>query len=143
MVKRRSKKNKSGTHGHGSSKKNRGAGNKGGRGNAGIGKKGHQKKQKADGKIHELGEQGFNSRSEPQEGINLRDLDQKIETFVEEGLAKETENGFEFNAKEAGYDKVLGKGKLTKKITIKAEKFSTTAENKIQESDSEAITLEE
>lgn len=142
MVRRRSKKNKSGTHGHGSSKKNRGAGNRGGRGNAGSGKKGQSKNMTKEG-INELGENGFNSRQEPQNGINLRDIDQRIQEFVDEGVAEESGEGFIFHADEAGYNKILGGGKLTRDIEIRAEKFSDSAEQKIEEAGAEAVVLED
>lgn len=142
MTKRRSKKKKSGSHGKGSSKKGRGAGNRGGRGKAGQGKKGQQKKMTKEG-IVELGEQGFNSRTPEQDGINLRDIDEQIETFVEAGVAEETDSGYVFHADEAGYEKVLGTGKLTKDIEIHAEKFSSSAEKKIEESGGEAVKVEE
>jgi len=140
MTKRRSKKNKSGSHGYGSSKKNRGAGNRGGRGNAGKGKKAKHEKMTKDG-VHKLGEHGFNSRQREQTGINLRDIDQRIEEFVEAGVAEETDSGYVFYADEAGYDKILGGGKITREIEIQAEKFSSSAEEKIEDSDSEAIQL--
>ncbi|MFB6203210.1 MAG: uL15m family ribosomal protein [Candidatus Nanohaloarchaea archaeon] len=143
MVKRRSKKKKSGSHGHGSSKKNRGAGNRGGRGNAGRGKKaGHHKME--GGEVHELGEKGFNRHgSTEQDGINLRDIDQRIEEFVESGAAEETEDGYVFHADRAGYDKVLGTGKLTREIEIRAEEFSDSAERKIEETGAEPVEIEE
>jgi len=141
MVKRRSKKKKSGSHGYGSSKKNRGAGNRGGRGNAGRGKKAHHHKQTKDG-VHEMGEKGFNSRQPEQNGINLRDIDQTIETFVEEGTAEETDNGYVFHADKAGYEKVLGTGRLTRNIEIRAEEFSDSAQRKLDEGDGEAVQLE-
>lgn len=140
MTKRRSKKNKSGSNGYGSSKKNRGAGNRGGRGNAGKGKKAKHEKMTKDG-IHQLGEKGFNSRQRDQTGINLRDLDQRIEEFVEEGVAEKDGDKYVFHAEKAGYDKILGRGKITQEIEIHAEKFSSSAEEKIQDSDSEAIEL--
>lgn len=142
MVKRRDKKKKSGTHGHGSGKNNRGAGHRGGRGKAGRGKKGAQKKMTEEG-VHELGEKGFNSRHREQDGINLRDIDERIEEFVEEGVAEETDSGYVFNAEEAGYGKVLGSGRLTREIEIHAENFSSTAEKKIQESEGEAVKIED
>ncbi len=142
MTKRRSKKKKSGTHGHGSSKKNRGAGHRGGRGNAGRGKKAKHEKMTKDG-VHQLGEDGFNTRNEDQTGINLRDLDQQIERMVEEGLAEETEDGFKVDLEELGYDKVLAKGRLTKNIEVHAPKFSSRAEEKIEESDGKAVETEE
>lgn len=137
MTKRRSKKSKSGSHGHGSSKKNRGAGNRGGRGNAGRGKKAKHEKMTEEG-VHELGEKGFTGGDE-QTGINLRDIDQRIEEFVEEGLAEEEDGKYVFHADEAGYDKVLGSGRLTQEIEIHAEKFSSSAEEKIEEAGAEAV----
>lgn len=142
MTKRRSKKNKSGSHGYGSSKKNRGAGSRGGRGNAGSGKKGQSQRMTEEG-VQELGEKGFNSRKPDQNAINLRDIDQKIETFIEEDSAEKTEEGYKFYAEKAGYDKILGKGRLTKNIEIHAEDFSSTAERKIEDSDSELVKEEE
>jgi large subunit ribosomal protein L15 len=142
MVKRRSNKNKSGSHGYGSSKKNRGAGNRGGRGDAGSGKKGQSKNMTKEG-INELGEHGFNSRKPEQDGINLRDIDQRIDEFVEEGVAEETDSGYVFHADEAGYDKVLGGGQIRNSIEVRAESFSDSAERKIEESDSEAVVLED
>ena len=142
MTKRRSKKNKSGSHGHGSSKKNRGAGNRGGRGKAGGGKKAQSKNMTKSG-INELGEEGFNSRKESQNGINLKDIDQRIEEFVEQGLAEEDDGSYVFHADEAGYDKILGGGKITRSIEIRAESFSDSAEEKIEESEAEATLVEE
>ena len=142
MVKRRSSKNKSGSNGYGSSKKNRGAGNRGGRGKAGSGKKAQSKNMKKDG-VNKLGEEGFNSRKDPQNGINLRDIDEKIESFVAQGLAEENEDGFVFDADEAGYDKILGSGQIRKPVEIRAKKFSDSAESKIEESDATAVKLEE
>lgn len=142
MTKRRKKKKKSGSHGYGSSKKNRGAGSRGGRGNAGRGKKAKHEKMTGEG-VHELGEKGFNSRNREQTGINLREIDQRIESFVEEGVAEEKDSGYVFYAEKAGFDKVLGKGRLTTEIEIHAEKFSSTAEEKIEEAGAEAVNVEE
>jgi len=142
MVKRRKKKKKSGSHGYGSSKKNRGAGSRGGRGNAGRGKKAKHGKMTKDG-IHKLGEKGFTSRKGEQTGINLRDIDQRIEEFVEEGFAEKTDSGYVFYADKAGYEKVLGKGHLNNQIEIHAKKFSSSAEEKIEETDSEIVEIEE
>ncbi len=138
MTKRRSKKNKSGSHGYGSSKKNRGAGNRGGRGNAGSGKKGQSKRLTKEG-VQELGERGFNSRKPEQNAINLRDIDQRIDEMVEEGLATEDGGKYVLDLDELGYDKVLGKGHLNKEVEIHAESFSSSAERKIEEADGEAV----
>lgn len=142
MTNRRSKKNKSGSHGHGSSKKNRGAGHRGGRGNAGRGKKAKHEKMTEEG-VHQLGEHGFNSRTPEQTGINLRDIDQQIERMVEEGLAEETDDGYRVDLEELGYEKVLAKGHLTKDIEIHAPKFSSRAEEKIEDGEGKAVKTEE
>lgn len=131
----------SGTHGHGSSKKNRGAGNRGGRGKAGLGKKAKHKKSSIKGDDH-LGEKGFKRDADDEDGINLRDIDQRIDAFVADGVAEEDGDSYVFNARDAGYDKVLGAGRLTKDIDVKADAFSDTATRKIEEHGNEAIVLE-
>ncbi len=142
MTKRRSKKNKSGSHGHGSSKKNRGAGSRGGRGKAGSGKKASHNRMTEEG-LKEMGEHGFNPfEDNEQDGLNLRDIDQRIEEMVEAGLAEEEDGRFIVDLDELGYEKVLGTGKLTKEIEIHAESFSSSAERKIEESEGEAVVKE-
>lgn len=95
--------------------------------------------------VHKLGEHGFTPyTSREQDGINLMDIDQRIEKFVEEGVAEETDEGYVFHADKAGYEKILGKGELRKNIKIRAERFSSTAERKIEEDqDSNMEILEE
>ena len=135
----------SGTHGHGSSKKRRGAGSRGGRGNAGRGKK--AKHKKVSGMRDDVqGESGFNRPGNLQddtETINLKEIDQKIEDFVEEGFAEKDGDKFVFDAKEAGYDKVLGAGSLYKDIDVKCEDFSSSAREKIEENGNEAVEIED
>lgn len=87
-----------------------------------------------------MGEHGFNPfRDNEQDGLNLRDIDQRIEELVEEGLAQEEDGRYVVDLEELGYEKVLGTGKLTKEIEIHAENFSDSAERKIEESDGEAV----
>ena len=90
--------------------------------------------------VHQLGEEGFTPHdSREQDGINLKDIDQRIEEFVQEGSAEETDDGYIFHADEAGYDKVLGGGKLFKDIEVHAEEFSDSAKRKIEEAGQEAV----
>lgn len=131
--------------GRGSGKKGRGAGNRGGRGKAGMGKKAKHKKQSAEQVGEYLGERGFNRPQgavEETEAINLRDIDRDIETFVEEGVAEESGDGYVFDAGAAGYDKVLGAGRLTRDIDVKAPEFSDSARRKIEDTGNEAVTDE-
>ncbi len=138
MTRRRSKKNKSGSHGYGSSKKNRGAGNKGGRGNAGRGKKASSKRMTKDGVIT-LGERGFKSRKPDQNAINLRDIDQRLDNYVEEGLAQKEDGKYFLELSDLGYEKVLGQGQINKEVEITAENFSSSAKSKIEEAGGEAV----
>lgn len=141
---KKKKKRGSGTHGHGSSKKNRGAGSRGGRGKAGYGKKAKHKKATAQSDGKYLGERGFKrpqSVTEEKEAINLMEIDQRIDTFVEDGAAEEQGGGYVFNAEDAGFTKVLAQGRLTKDIDIKAEEFSDRAREKIEDSGNDAIEL--
>ncbi|MCD4759437.1 uL15 family ribosomal protein, partial [archaeon] len=98
------------THGYGSMKKNRGAGNRGGRGMAGTGKRGDQLKTKILATVGKkyYGSYGFSrpqSKTKINKIINLSKINEK---------ATKQGDSFVFNAKK--YDKVLGTGNLTKKI---------------------------
>jgi large subunit ribosomal protein L15 len=132
----------SGTHGRGNGKNGRGAGNRGGRGNAGYGKKAKHRKMEAWNDGYELGESGFTrpqATAKETSAINLRDIDQRIEAFVEAGVAEEDGDGYVFYADEAGYDKVLGSGRLTKDIDVRAAAFSESAARKIEDHGNKAI----
>lgn len=136
------KKRGSGTHGAGSSKKRRGGGSRGGRGNAGLGKKAKHKKMHA---IEEdyLGEKGFKQPDQDRNTvINLEQIDQRIDRLVAEGYAEETDDGYVFDADAAGYDKVLGRGRLTHDIDVNAPAFSDSARDKIEEHGNEATVTE-
>ncbi|MDY6776505.1 MAG: uL15m family ribosomal protein [Candidatus Nanohaloarchaea archaeon] len=133
------------THGRGNGKKGRGAGNRGGRGDAGLGKKAKHKKMKGWKEGYELGETGFNRPQglvEDTDVINLKQIDRNIEAFVEAGYAEEEGDGYVFHAGEAGYDKVLGAGRLTRDIDVEAPEFSGSAESKIEENGNEAVVEE-
>lgn len=129
--------------GRGAGKKGRGAGNRGGRGNVGRGKKSKHKKMVTEDEY--LGEKGFKRPQELVEEdrtINLREIDQRIEEFVEQGVAEKDGQVYTFDAEAAGYDKVLGAGQLTRNIDIKAGAFSSTAQTKIEENGNDAIDAE-
>ena len=116
------------THGYGSMKKNRGAGNRGGRGMAGSGKRADQKKPtilKLYGRSY-FGKHGFknpNSQAFYKRCINLSELD---------SLVKKEGDSFVVNLVELGYDKLLGRGKVTRKLKIVAPSFSKKALEKVK-----------
>ena len=121
------------THGYGSMKKNRGAGNRGGRGMAGSGKRADQKKPsilKKYGPSY-FGKKGFNRPqgiAKKLKILNLSEIDQ---------LATKEGTNYIFDGSK--YDKILGTGKLTKKIKVTSKSFSKAALEKIKEAGGEAV----
>jgi len=115
------------TLGRGGIKKWRGKGHRGGRGYAGSKK--HRKSWILRYERGHIGKRkGFISKtSKSVSSINLRDL---------EKLAGEKK---EIVLNEHGYDKVLGSGNITKKLTVKAKTFSRHAKEKIERVGGKAI----
>jgi len=120
------------THGWGSMKKHRGAGNRGGRGMAGSGKRADQKKPtiiKEYGLQNYFGKHGFKRPQKvihKKKTINVGDLNFDMQ---------------EVNLQEIGYDKLLGKGKPNKKYKIKVKFCSEKAKEKIETSGGEVSLI--
>ena len=146
MVVRKRKKNVnqrgSKTHGWGSMKKHRGAGNRGGRGRAGTGKKGDAKKPSKWHIKKYFGKRGFVKRgvAKKQIPVNLSYFEQRIDELVKKGLAEKKGDVFVVDVKGLGFNKVLGCGKLTKKFKINSPLFSKEAVEKIKAVGGEAIS---
>ena len=124
MVVRREKKARkqrgSKTHGWGGKKKHRGGGSQGGKGQSGMMK--HKKSWMIKYDPKHFGRKGFNLPYPRREkAISLKDLD----IFAKKHDRKE------INVSDLGYQKVLGSGKLTQPLTIKASKFVEKAKQKI------------
>lgn len=130
------------SNGGGCTKKRRGAGHRGGRGQAG-GHKHHWSWMVINDPKH-FGKYGF---KRPQKTIkkvnpvNLSYLDEKSDELLEKGLATKEKDSIIIDVTQLGYNKVLGSGKITKPLTIKAPEFSASAELKIQEAGGEAVIL--
>jgi large subunit ribosomal protein L15 len=120
------------THGYGSKKKHRGAGSRGGRGKAGMMK--HKKSYMIKYEPNHFGRKGFKvpvHAKKKIKAINLKDID-----IIAKRLNKK-----EINLKELGYQKVLAKGRLTLSLTIKADKFTEKAKEKIEKTGGKSIEL--
>jgi len=129
------------THGWGSKKKHRGAGNRGGRGMAGTGKRADQKKPTIWNKKY-FGKRGFKPKGSPRKAknpINILQIEQKIDSWLNEGKAKKINDSYEIDVRSLGYDKVLGYGKVTKKYKIIAPSFSAKAEEKLKSAGCEVV----
>lgn len=113
---------------HGNGKRCRGAGNRGGRGRAGCGKRAAHNKLKylRNPELGRPGKHGFTSIEQRQGSkpysINVEQLDK---------LAKKS-GKFELNLHEMGYDKLLGSGRVTQKLTVHVASFSELAKTKIE-----------
>ncbi len=120
------------THGYGSMKKHRGAGNRGGRGNAGTGKRADQKKPTI---LKEFGLAYFGKRGfKNQRRVGKKNLVLNL-AYINDNLGEKVGEFYTFDASK--YDKILGTGNITKKVKIKCKSFSKTAIEKIKEAGGE------
>ncbi|MES3516524.1 MAG: uL15 family ribosomal protein [Natronomonas sp.] len=133
------------THGGGTHKNRRGAGHRGGRGAAGrdkhefhnhepLGKSGFKRPQKTDTSV---------------ETINLRELDEDVVVLAAEGVATETDDGFEIDVRDVVEDgheldrvKLLGAGEVHNELTVVADDFSENAREALEAAGGEAVLTE-
>jgi large subunit ribosomal protein L15 len=103
----------------------------GGRGGRGYsGSKKHRKSWILKNEPEHLGKKGFVSKTREEfRTVNLRDL---------EKLAGDKK---EIVLKDLGYDKVLGSGKLSKALIVKAMAFSKRAKERIEKAGGKAIEI--
>jgi large subunit ribosomal protein L15 len=129
---KRSKYRGSRTCGGGTHKNRRGAGNRGGRGRAGINAHHFVKWYKEMGGPV-FGKDGFSNSSQTTVTvIDVGIIDQIIPSLLAQGIAKNEGDVIVINAADMGIDKVLGSGKVTKKMNISAQAFSESAKAKIE-----------
>jgi len=139
MVVRKQKKQRRGERTyHGSHKKWRGGGSRGGRGQAGLHKYKWSYTTKYD--PDHFGKSGIKSlKLKKINAINLRDLDQMIEKLLKQKLVEQEGNKIKIDLEKIGYDKLLGSGQVTKALIVEAKYFSKNAIKKLEEADGKAI----
>lgn len=121
------------THGWGAKKKHRGKGNKGGAGMAGTGKRGDAKKPSI-WKNKYFGKKGFKSKNfKDQKTINICELDQKIDKLVKQNKIEQKGDTYNIDLSKLGIDKLLSKGKATKKMNITTDSATEKAITKVKE----------
>jgi large subunit ribosomal protein L15 len=136
---KRSKYRGSRTCGGGTHKNRRGAGNRGGRGRAGINAHHFVKWYKEMGGPV-FGKNGFcNQIATDVTAIDIGALDQIVPSLLAQGIAKQDGDTVVINVADMGIEKVLGSGKVTKKINISASAFSETAKAKIEKMGGKAL----
>ncbi len=117
------------THGCGSMKKRRGAGNRGGRGRAGSGKKGDAKKPSY---WKEKAPKGFTSKNRMNiRAINLQTIQQNLLNWTNNKMITKGTDNYEINLKKLGYDKLLGTGIIKEKLIITTGFASNKAIEKV------------
>jgi large subunit ribosomal protein L15 len=152
----------SSSHGWGHKKKHRGSGHRGGFGLSGTGARGDAQKAglMAKGKgilmkisakkgvplkkfmknyVH-FGKKGFKSiHKAPNNVLSLNYIETHFDKMVEVGMIVKEKSEFVFDATSAGYDKILGKGTFTKKVTIIVDEISANAKLKVEEAGGKVI----
>ena len=136
---KRSKYRGSRTCGGGTHKNRRGAGNRGGRGRAGINAHNFVKWYKEMGGPV-FGKNGFcNQIATDVTTIDIGALDQIVPSLLAQGIAKQEGDTVVINAADMGIDKVLGCGRVTKKINICGPAYYETAKAKIEKMAGKAL----
>ena len=121
------------THGHGSSKKHRGAGNKGGRGKSGSGKRGDFKLMKVTGGDNKyLGRHGFSPKKNLVKAINIKDLESKFNRLLAEKKIDVKDGMYAIDFDNIGYDKLLANGTPSRKYSILCKGASQSSIEKIE-----------
>jgi len=133
------------THGGGTHKNRRGAGHRGGRGAAGRDK--HE--------MHNhppLGKHGFTRPEKAQDEVltvSLQKLDEDAPLLQAEGVATETDDGYEIDVRDVVEDgheadavKVLGTGRVRNELAVVADAFSGSAREQITEAGGEVRLTE-
>jgi large subunit ribosomal protein L15 len=136
---KRSKFRGSRTCGGGTHKNRRGAGNRGGRGRAGINAHHFVKWYKEiGGRV--FGKDGFfHNPATTVTAIDIGAIDQIIPSLLAQGIAKEDGDAVSLNIADMGIEKVLGSGRVTKKLNISAQAFSEQAKVKIEKMGGKAL----
>ena len=129
------------THGGGSKKKRRGSGHKGGAGMAGTGKRADTKKPSIWKNLDYFGKHGFYRHGQKEEinVINVSEIDEKADRLVKANIAVKTADSYDIDLAKLGYNKLLGSGKVTKKLKIKVEYASENAILSVKEAGGEVI----
>ncbi len=75
--------------------------------------------------------------------INVKDLDLRIDKLVEQGVAEKKGSTYTINLADINIQKLLGTGKISKKIEVTVEKTSAGAVEKIKKAGGKIVASEE
>ncbi len=114
------------SHGKGNTKNKRGAGSRGGKGRAGS------QRHKFSRYYGDFGGKKAMKPSKKERSINLDILLERIPKWIEKGKVKEENGIIVIDGKIIGFDKLLGRGTIEKKLLVRNLKVSKSAREKIE-----------
>jgi len=126
------KKRGSRTHGYGQVGQHRGGGQRGGHGKVGFQK--HKWTYTVKYDADRFGKHGFKPPTKREvRVINVGELDEQIGRLLANKQAEKTKDGVKVYLNRLGYDKLLGKGEVTRPLSVQVESHSKSAAEKIEE----------
>ena len=142
MTSKKKRQRGSRTHGGGTHKNDRGAGNRGGRGRAGRDKHEYHN-------YEPLGKYGFTPPEKTQADVvevSVQKLDEDAPLLAADGVAEETDDGYVIDARdvaenghEADAVKLLGNGQVRGQLQVTADAFTAPAREQIEEAGGTAV----
>lgn len=143
--KKNSRQRGSKTHGWGSMKKHRGAGNRGGTGRAGSGKRADSKKPSLWADKKYFGKHGFKKKgiAEKITPVDVYYLEEKLPLLLSKKLVSQENDAYVIDLKSVGFNKLLSSGRVTKKFRITTPYASKKAVEKVKKGGGEVIGLVE
>ena len=127
-------------HGWGRKGQHRDGGMKGGRGNSGRFK--HKWTYVLRYSLP-IGKNGFNPITKIKRSIiNISELNEIVRRLIADGNVKEKNGKISLDLTELGYDKLLGEGKISRPIEIKAVNCSNSAQKKVERAGGSVIILD-
>jgi len=111
----------------------RGKGHKGGSGNAGTGKRAKSKMpQRGEWTIQKQGRHGFISKGFAKKvAVNLRDVEDRLDSWIFANKVIKDADVFIVDLPKIGFNKLLGSGRVTKKMKIIVPFASKSAVEKV------------
>lgn len=129
------------THGWGAMKKHRGAGSRGGRGMAGTGRKADVKKPSIWKNKKYFGRYGFKRKNTKNlKIVNIIFLEENLNRLLADKKIKEENESYTIDLNTLGFDKLLSKGRVTKKFKISCSYASKKAVEKVKGAGGDVIT---
>ncbi len=125
---------------HGSHKKWRGGGSRGGRGAAGLHKHKWTYTVKYD-KEH-FGRYANKPHGKKVATVSLNYLNTNAEKFLKQKIAEKEGSLIKINVEKLGFGKVLGNGKVSMPLIVEAKYFSKAAEEKLAKAGGKAVKVE-